>query len=111
IGERFEVFHWFAWPALEWAGVALVTLGLGVRIFAMSRLGSRFSPLVAVQRGHVLETTGIYARIRHPGYCGALLACTGAMLAFGTVLPLPLVAVFAGLVGKRIEREEILLEQ
>src|SRR5262249_30647966 len=83
----------------------------GARIAAMATLGSRFSPLVVVQRDHVLQTSGIYAHIRHPGYAGALLACAGAMIAFGSLLALPLVAIFAGLLGQRIEREETLLEQ
>jgi len=111
LGERFAVAPWFAWAPLEWAGVAVVAAGLGVRIAAMVQLGSRFSPLVTVQRGHVLETGGIYAWVRHPGYFGALLACTGAMLAFGSALPLPLVLLFLALLRARIAREEVLLER
>ena len=111
LGERFGLLPWFAYAALEWTGVAAVAIGLGVRIAAMTRLGSRFSPLVTVQRDHVLETRGIYSRIRHPGYSGALLACAGAMLAFGSALALPLVVVFAALLRARVAREETLLEQ
>ena len=111
LGERFGLFPWFAHSALEWTGVAAVAVGLGVRIAAMTRLGSRFSPFVAVQQRHVLETRGIYSRIRHPGYSGALLACAGATLAFGSALALPLVVLFAALLRARVAREETLLEQ
>ena len=111
LGERFGLFLDFATPPLEWLGVAFVAVGLGLRIAAMVRLGSRFSPLVAVQQDHVLETRGPYAVVRHPGYLGALLACAGSMLAFGSALALPLVAAFAGLLQARIAREEVLLEQ
>lgn len=110
-GERLGLFLDFARPPAEWAGVGFVAFGLAIRIAGMARLGSRFSPLVAVQQGHALETGGIYSFVRHPGYLGALLACAGAMLAFGSALALPLVAAFAGLLHARIAREEVLLEQ
>ncbi len=111
LGERFAVFPWFARPAVEWAGIAMVALGLAVRIAAMSRLGSRFAPIVSVQRGHALETRGIYSRIRHPGYLGSALACAGGMLAFGSALAFPLVLLFATLLRRRIGIEEVALEQ
>ena len=111
LGERLGLFLDFAKAPFEWAGVACVALGLAIRIAGMARLGSRFSPLVAVQQDHVLETHGIYAVVRHPGYLGALLACVGAMVAFGSALALPLVAAFSGLLQARIAREEVLLEQ
>jgi len=110
LGERLHLFPLLSRPAFAWAGVAVVAVGLGVRIAGMARLGSRFSPLVAVQQGHALETGGIYAVVRHPGYLGALLACAGAMFAFDSGLALPLVASFAGLLQARITREERLLE-
>lgn len=111
LGERLGLFLEFAKTPAEWAGVAAVALGLAIRIAGMVRLGSRFSPLVAVQQDHALETHGIYAVVRHPGYLGALLACVGGMVAFGSALALPLVAAFAGLLQARIAREEVLLEQ
>jgi len=109
-GARFGILPWFAHPVVGWLGVALVAIGLGSRIAAMTRLGSRFSPLVAVQRVHHLETGGLYARVRHPGYLGSLTACAGAMLALGSALALPLLIAFAMLLRARIEREEALLE-
>jgi protein-S-isoprenylcysteine O-methyltransferase Ste14 len=111
LGERLSLLPWFAIAWLEWMGVAAVAAGLAVRIAAMARLGSRFSPLVTVQRDHALETRGVYAWVRHPGYFGALLACAGAMLAFGSALALPLVVLFYALLAARIAREEVLLEQ
>ena len=99
-------------PAIvSWIGIALVAAGLAIRITAMAQLGPRFSPLVAVQREHALETRGLYARIRHPGYLGALLACLGGSLAFGSALALPLVAAMRLAHGARIRREEVLLAQ
>lgn len=102
------------WPlpggdALSWAGVALSGLGLAIRVAAISRLGSRFSPLVAVQREHALETSGLYAFVRHPGYLGSWLTLAGTVIAFGSAATIPLALVMTVLLELRIAREEALL--
>ena len=104
--------HWVMLPsAVPWGvlGPGLVAAGLALRIAAMVQLGSRFSPFVAVQPGHGLETRGLYAHIRHPGYLGALLACVGAALAFGSAAALPLAIGMLAAAGLRIRAEERLL--
>lgn len=111
LGERFALLPWFALPAFEWSGIVLAALGYALRIAAMTRLGSRFSPLVSVQRTHALETGGVYALVRHPGYVGSWLACAGAMLAFGSALALPLLLLFLAALTNRLRREERLLEE
>lgn len=97
--------------AVSWAGIALVAAGLAVRITAMAQLGPRFSPVVAVQRQHALETRGLYAHIRHPGYLGSLAACLGGALAFGSALALPLVVAMRLAHAARIRREERVLAE
>jgi len=102
------------WPlpapeVIGWLGVALSALGLWIRVSAMRQLGARFSPLLAVQREHALETTGWYAVVRHPGYLGALLASWGAAIAFGSALAFPLVLVMTFFQLDRVRREETLL--
>lgn len=111
LGERLGVLPWLARGELEWAGVAMVAAGLIIRIAAMAQLGSRFAPVVSVQRDHVLETRGLYAWLRHPGYLGSALACAGAMFAFGSALAAPLVILFLELLRRRIQREERALER
>ena len=69
---------------VSWCGVALVALGLFVRVSAMFQLGPRFSPLVSVQREHALETHGLYAFVRHPGYIGNILPLPGIALALSS---------------------------
>jgi len=104
------------WPlpmpeAFGWVGVGLVALGLWVRVSAMRQLGARFSPMLALQREHALETTGWYARVRHPGYLGALFANWGAAVAFGSAAALPLAAAMTVLQWNRVRREERLLAE
>ena len=111
LGERLSLWLLPGGAALEWAGVALSGAGLALRIVAMTQLGPRFSPRVALQREHALETRGLYARIRHPGYAGAWLASLGAALAFGSALALPLVTAMGWLLWNRAGREESMLER
>lgn len=96
---------------ISWAGVALVAAGLALRVAAITRLGRRFAPIVAIQKEHALETGGPYAFVRHPGYLGALLACLGASLAFGSLLALPVPALMLGAQLVRVRREERLLAE
>lgn len=111
LGERLDLWLLPGGEGLRWGGVALSGAGLAVRIAAMAQLGPRFSPLIAMQREHALETRGLYARIRHPGYLGAWLAALGGVLAFGSAFGLPLVAVMGLLLWDRAEREESMLER
>jgi protein-S-isoprenylcysteine O-methyltransferase Ste14 len=111
LGERLGLWPLPGGAALRWSGVGLSAAGFALRIAAMARLGSRFSPLVAVQRSHALETRGPYARVRHPGYLGAWLIVLGAMLAFGSAATLPLVLLFLWLLLARAGREDRVLEQ
>ncbi|HTM58090.1 MAG TPA: isoprenylcysteine carboxylmethyltransferase family protein [Candidatus Udaeobacter sp.] len=94
---------------LEWTGVLLVALGLTLRIAAMAQLGRRFSPRLAIQNDHVLETRGLYAWVRHPGYLGALIGNLGAALAFASLTGVALTALLAVVVRARTAHEEVLL--
>ena len=109
-GGRLGVWPLPAAMLIGWAGVVLSAIGLGLRVAAMRQLGVRFSPLLAVQREHALETTGWYARVRHPGYLGSLLASWGAAIAFGSAMALPLALLMTAFQWDRVRREERLLE-
>jgi protein-S-isoprenylcysteine O-methyltransferase len=95
--------------AARWTGVVLVAAGLAVRVAAMGRLGSRFAPVVALQRTHALETRGLYAWVRHPGYIGALIAQVGAVLALGSAAGFAPALAFALALEARVRAEERLL--
>lgn len=63
-------------------GVALVLLGSGIRVAAIDTLGKAFTASVRVDAEHRLVERGIYRRIRHPSYLGALLALVGVPVVF-----------------------------
>lgn len=97
--------------ALRWSGVALSALGLALRIAAIAQLGRRFSPSLAIQGDHALETRGLYARVRHPGYLGALVTNLGAAVAFASGGGLGMSALLAIAIAVRVAGEERLLAQ
>lgn len=110
-GERIGMWPLPGGEPLRWAGVALVAIGLALRVGAMRSLGTRFSPLLTVQPQHRLETAGLYARMRHPGYAGSIAAALGATLAFGGAAGLVPTILLAALLVARVGREEKLLAE
>ncbi|KAK0709118.1 Isoprenylcysteine carboxyl methyltransferase family-domain-containing protein [Lasiosphaeria miniovina] len=66
-------------------GLVLVIVGQIVRSVAMIQAGPSFNHLVQHQRtaGHVLVTTGIYARLRHPSYFGFFWWALGTQVVLG----------------------------
>lgn len=109
-GERVGLAALDVPEALHWAAIGLAASGLALRAAAMARLGLRFSPQVAIQHGHELETGGVYSRMRHPGYLGALLASTGAALTFASLLGLIPIVLLIPALAWRVGREDRMLE-
>jgi protein-S-isoprenylcysteine O-methyltransferase Ste14 len=95
--------------ATRWLGVALLALGGTLRIAPVFILGNRFSGLVAIQPGHTLVTTGLYARIRHPSYLGLLVSALGWALAFRSGVGVLLALLLVPPVIARMNSEEALL--
>jgi len=59
-----------------------------------------------------LVTTGIYSKIRHPGYLGIILAYLGAALCFQNLLAIVIAVILAALhVLTAIKEEEYLLRR
>ena len=94
---------------LRWVGVAVYAVGGIVRMWPVFVLGQRFSGLVAIQEGHTLVTTGIYARIRHPSYLGVILIMLGWALVFRSGVGLLLSALILVPLVARMDSEEALL--
>jgi protein-S-isoprenylcysteine O-methyltransferase Ste14 len=94
---------------VRWIGVALFAAGGVLRLWPFFVLGSRFSGLVAIQPGHRLVTSGIYALIRHPSYLGLLVNALGWALVFRSGVGVVLVGLTVVPLVARILSEERLL--
>lgn len=68
------------------AGIALVWLGNGLRLWAVRVLGTFFQPQVTIQNAHRVITAGPYSVLRHPSYTGALIVQAGLGLSTGNIL-------------------------
>ncbi|WP_024512015.1 isoprenylcysteine carboxylmethyltransferase family protein [Bradyrhizobium sp. ARR65] len=103
-------FWTFGGDGVRWLGLVLFVAGGILRLWPVFVLGRRFSGLVAIQPGHSLVTTGIYSRIRHPSYLGALVFMIGWALVFRSGVGILLTAVMLVPLLARILSEERLLQ-
>jgi protein-S-isoprenylcysteine O-methyltransferase Ste14 len=103
-------FWTFGGDGVRWFGLALFVAGGVLRLWPVFVLGRRFSGLVAIQPGHSLVTSGIYSRIRHPSYLGALVFMIGWALVFRSGVGILLTAVMLVPLLARIVSEERLLQ-
>jgi len=87
----------------------LFAVGGALRLWPVFILGNRFSGLVAIQPGHALVTTGVYAVIRHPSYLGLLTSSLGWGLAFRSGVGVLIAALLLVPLLARIRAEEALL--
>ncbi len=89
------------------AGLAVMWMGLAVRIWAILTLGASFSTFLHVQADQELVTRGPYRWVRHPSYTGLLLICVGLGAGTGNWLSLLICAVVPTLaLLPRIHTEE-----
>jgi protein-S-isoprenylcysteine O-methyltransferase Ste14 len=93
----------------RYAGAILLITSLALRVMAIRTLKKQFSIYVAIQENHQLITTGLYSRIRHPIYLGAVLSILGMELVFPTLLGFIFVAIYSMLLIHRMAREETLM--
>jgi protein-S-isoprenylcysteine O-methyltransferase Ste14 len=94
---------------IRWLGVVLFAVGGTLRIWPVFVLGNRFSGLVAIQPGHTLVTSGVYAVVRHPSYLGLLINSLGWSLAFRSGVGVLLTVLLIPPLLARIKAEENLL--
>ena len=97
--------------ATRWAGIAVYVIGGVLRLWPVYVLKERFSGLVAIQPGHMLETRGIYGVIRNPSYLGMLVNASGWALCFRSGVGLLLSASLLIPLVARMHAEERLLRE
>jgi len=110
----------FSWLAIyfvphtvevEWAGVAVMALGMGIAIWARVHLGTNWSGVVTLKEGHELIRTGPYRNMRHPIYTGILVAFLGNVMVNGQVRGLIALAIIWASFFIKARREEVFLTQ
>jgi protein-S-isoprenylcysteine O-methyltransferase Ste14 len=89
IGCAFPIFDFFNLPPtlpraawLRLLGIALLILGMVVRIICIRTLGRFFTAHLKVNEGRRLIQEGIYRKLRHPSYFGMIFSFLGLPLAF-----------------------------
>ena len=96
------------WPDV--AGLAVMWLGLAVRVWAITVLGRSFRTTVEIDDNQRVIQSGPYRWIRHPSYTGVLLLAAGYGLAMGNWLSLVItLAVPCAAMLRRISVEETAL--
>ena len=97
---------------LFWSAIALIWIGMALRLWAVLTLGRFFRTSVFIQDDHRLITSGPYRRLRNPSYTGGLITFVGIGLALGNWLSLA-AAVVAIMIayGWRIRTEEEALRE
>ena len=73
-------------------GVVLMAAGVVLRVVAMRTLGKFFTRTLRMREEQHVVSTGIYRRVRHPGYLGEIVLWIGSGLATSNVIPLVLIS-------------------
>jgi len=98
-----SVFYSFSYPsfnaAMCFSGIALMVMGITLRLFTIYSLKSFFTADVAIHHNHTLKTDGVFTTVRHPSYSGSLLTFLGFGLTSGNwisllIVFLPVLVVF-----------------
>jgi len=98
-------------PAVPTLGLLLTAVGVGISIWARLTLGTNWSGVVTLKKGHELIRKGLYRWIRHPIYTGILVAMIGTAMIKGHLRGwIGLLVVWAAFYFKA-RREEKLLRQ
>jgi len=94
---------------LSWTGLVVFAIGIAIQAVAMWQLRSFYTIRLNVKPDQALVTTGLYRRIRHPGYLSNLVAILGIGLAMSSIAMLILTIFIFALIHFRINSEEKML--
>jgi protein-S-isoprenylcysteine O-methyltransferase Ste14 len=103
----------FFWNTFFVIGMALVVIGLMIRIHAIQTLNQYFTFSVANVENHKIIETGLYKFIRHPGYLGQLLIFSGLSSSMSNWLSIlvMMIPVTLGYLYRIKVEERFMLEQ
>jgi protein-S-isoprenylcysteine O-methyltransferase Ste14 len=104
--------HRYGWSAIPlWLELTfLVIANIGLAIMNIAQLQNAFaSKLLDINQDQKLIDTGLYSRVRHPLYSGAISWIIGLPIALGSWWALIPAAITAGILVIRIKYEEEML--
>jgi protein-S-isoprenylcysteine O-methyltransferase Ste14 len=58
-------------------GIAIIILGILIRLIAIKQLGKFFTVDITIRKDHQLMQNGFYKFLRHPSYTGSLISFLG----------------------------------
>lgn len=94
---------------LAWSGLFIFASGIILQVVAMRQLRSNYTVRLGIRPEQVLVTTGLYHRIRHPGYLSYLVSILGIGLAMSSIATLILVIFIFIFLHFRMNSEEKML--
>jgi protein-S-isoprenylcysteine O-methyltransferase Ste14 len=94
--------------AVEILGAVMCAFGVGFAIWARHILAQSWNAAATLQQGQALVQEGPYAIVRHPIYCGFLVAAMGMVLVLGEIRALVLLFAVEVLLKKMSHEERIL---
>ncbi len=93
-------------PFLLAIGLVMIISGAVIRLVAIATLRRNFSGALRIRADHTLVTSGIYRRVRHPAYLGAILLFIGIPIVLSSVLGLLVMLLLVPYLLHRIKLEE-----
>lgn len=99
-------------PSGQYMGVALIALGILLRLLAIYSLGQFFTVDVTIRPNHRIKTDGLYRYLRHPSYAASLLSFIGMGITFNNWLSLVLLvgSVLVVFINRIRVEETVLIE-
>ncbi len=103
----------FSNPVFKYAGLAIIVVGILLRLIAVASLGRFFTVDVTIKQGHKLKKDGVYKYVRHPSYSASLLSFIGFGISLNNWLSLliTIVAILTVFIFRIKIEEKILIEQ
>jgi protein-S-isoprenylcysteine O-methyltransferase Ste14 len=105
-----RIYHWDMFFV---SGAFLAILGLIIRLSSILTLRQQFTYTVTKIENHELIETGLYHKIRHPGYLGQLIIFLGISISLSnwiSVLSM-MISVLIGYIYRIKTEEKFMIEQ
>ena len=90
-------------------GVMMIIAGFAIRLVAMATLKRNFSGALRIRENHTLVKNGIYKRVRHPAYLGAIMLLPGIPVMMSSLLGFLVMLLLIPYLLHRIKLEESMM--